>query len=449
MNKLQEQARADFLRTQLFNSPELASPFSSLTVLDALDYQSPELNTCIREQVLVANIVNRMSEPPARINDRSPAAGLRLVRVDRHPYGTLHMRKQDFIDLFDALDLDNYTLYMLQRESYGFQHVQSAPQASGNIVDTYYIKTISLLLLWSHNRSTGWTKGIVIPRISDSVHDSNGIFDSFAQTLFSHLDQVRHPWLLRYVAAAEISLWIDRILEHELHILREAERKTGHGCWESWNPRPAERIGCDDFADISKMVGFSSAALANVVRHIKLANELMDIKLPGGDSYVAPIAVALNLFRDQLAARRLDSEYLQERARNQLQVVFNLVNQNDASISREIAASAKEDSTSMRAIALMTMFFLPGTFFATLFSVPSLQWNEEEVITSRFWIYCAFAIPSTLLVVVMYKFYGKFTALVSRSYRRQQLGSAKDGRDADATAELGLRGLVLDYKIVS
>lgn len=74
----------------------------------------------------------------------------------------------------------------------------------------------------------------------------------------------------------------------------------------------------------------------------------------------------------------------------------------DASSSIAIAKSAKKDSASMRAIAIMTMVFLPGTFFAALFAVPSLQWDASPVIGSNFWVYWAFSIPSTLIVFVVW-----------------------------------------------
>ncbi len=74
----------------------------------------------------------------------------------------------------------------------------------------------------------------------------------------------------------------------------------------------------------------------------------------------------------------------------------------DAASSIAIAKSAKKDSTSMKAIAIMTMVFLPGTFFAALFAIPSLQWDASPVIQGSFWVYWAFSIPSTLVVFAVW-----------------------------------------------
>ncbi|KAK5659941.1 hypothetical protein OQA88_13406 [Cercophora sp. LCS_1] len=156
-----------------------------------------------------------------------------------------------------------------------------------------------------------------------------------------------------------------------------------------------------DFAEVSKRVGFTAAALANVVRHIKITTELADIM----EDHEDDVARALEVIRKRLAARAVDTEYVQERARTQLQVIFNLINQSEAVASREIATATKDDSAAMKVIAVMTLFFLPGTFFATLFSIPSLYWDDGEVGSPRFWVYWAFSAPCTLALVAVYGFY--------------------------------------------
>jgi hypothetical protein len=56
----------------------------------------------------------------------------------------------------------------------------------------------------------------------------------------------------------------------------------------------------------------------------------------------------------------------------------------------------------MKTIAIMTMLFLPGTFYAALFSIPSLDWKKPEVIQTKFWLYWAFTIPTTALVFLVW-----------------------------------------------
>lgn len=56
----------------------------------------------------------------------------------------------------------------------------------------------------------------------------------------------------------------------------------------------------------------------------------------------------------------------------------------------------------MKTVAVMTMAFLPATFLAALFAVPMLQWQEENVVSGRFWIYWAFTLPCTALVFLIW-----------------------------------------------
>jgi hypothetical protein len=61
-----------------------------------------------------------------------------------------------------------------------------------------------------------------------------------------------------------------------------------------------------------------------------------------------------------------------------------------------------KDSSAMKTIAIMTMIFLPGTFFATLFAVPSLKWDKPDVIQENFWVYWAFTLPVTAVVILVW-----------------------------------------------
>jgi hypothetical protein len=56
----------------------------------------------------------------------------------------------------------------------------------------------------------------------------------------------------------------------------------------------------------------------------------------------------------------------------------------------------------MKTIAVMTMAFLPATFFAALFSVPSLRWDQAAVVQDNFWVYWAFTLPATTMVFLVW-----------------------------------------------
>ncbi|KAK8043151.1 hypothetical protein PG994_013634 [Apiospora phragmitis] len=70
----------------------------------------------------------------------------------------------------------------------------------------------------------------------------------------------------------------------------------------------------------------------------------------------------------------------------------------DGQASKMLAARALEDSSSMKTVAVITMVLLPAIFFAALFAMPLLQWDESPVLQDRFWVYLAFTLPSTWAV---------------------------------------------------
>lgn len=73
-----------------------------------------------------------------------------------------------------------------------------------------------------------------------------------------------------------------------------------------------------------------------------------------------------------------------------------------ADSSRRVAEASKHDSSAMKTIAIMAMAFLPATFFAALFAVPSLDWDSANVVKGNFWVYWAFTLPATALVFMIW-----------------------------------------------
>lgn len=331
MDVLRQQAKDKFFSEQKFSLQG-----GTHHVLETLAY--PNTTVFKQESTRARSLIHRITRTSPELDSQKPAAGLHLVRINRHPYGELQITQDIFLDLFTAFELEPYVLHMLQRESYGLMDFQSESSSdSENVVDTFYLKTISICLIWSYNHSSGWTRGILIPRHSDSVGDSCEIFRSFAKTLELQRDLVAQPWLLRFVALLETHRWIESILTNEMQTIRQAESQTGYGCWESWNGGHGKtwKPQLGNLAKMSQLVGFSTAALANVLRHIEIADEIGDIApllteaaagrsgvlIREGGSGLGKAAEALKLVRKQVAARKKDTKYLQERARNQLSVV--------------------------------------------------------------------------------------------------------------------------------
>lgn len=75
----------------------------------------------------------------------------------------------------------------------------------------------------------------------------------------------------------------------------------------------------------------------------------------------------------------------------------------------DIATAAGQDSSQMRSIALVTMVFLPGTFFATLFSMTFFNWNASGdgsvVVSAYLWIYFLVTGVSTVATLLIWWYF--------------------------------------------
>ncbi|KAJ5714684.1 uncharacterized protein N7483_011865 [Penicillium malachiteum] len=99
-----------------------------------------------------------------------------------------------------------------------------------------------------------------------------------------------------------------------------------------------------------------------------------------------------------------------QRKDSTMSLVYNLVTQQDAANNIQISHSMKQDSTSMNAIAALTMVFLPGTFAGTLVGAGVFG----GAITEKVWlIWACITVPLTLLVMLCWWLYQKMKYPVS------------------------------------
>lgn len=106
--------------------------------------------------------------------------------------------------------------------------------------------------------------------------------------------------------------------------------------------------------------------------------------------------------------------------------VFNMVTQQDSSTNLQMSFNMSQDSSSMHAITILTMVFLPGTFTATLFSTVAFQSSDKGAIevTDWLWPFVGVAVILTLTVVATWYFrrnMGRMTNAFLRRMERRKL----------------------------
>ncbi|PLB35121.1 uncharacterized protein BDW47DRAFT_119810 [Aspergillus candidus] len=86
----------------------------------------------------------------------------------------------------------------------------------------------------------------------------------------------------------------------------------------------------------------------------------------------------------------------------------NIINREIATSSRVIAKASGHDSSAMKALAVLTMVFLPGTTLATVFALPAFDWESHSfwpTARSSIWIFCALSAILTLLVLYTWRYW--------------------------------------------
>ncbi|KAL4894283.1 hypothetical protein BDV59DRAFT_192625 [Aspergillus ambiguus] len=248
---------------------------------------------------------------------------------------------------------------------------------------------------WSYSPLTGITQGIYYAG-SSQIPELQGLVQSLVEI-------ASHPMLTALVFATSMSGQVEQEHKSIKDSVRAVEVRTRFHSWSNRNEAPAE----GDYVSLSAMITGAKTRLANLCRRTRILHEICDfiwenlhtvhregydVKNPLPPSHT-DIAKLINEYTRVLEKRTLlqeaDVQFFQHRADAQLVT--------HARINTNIASATQQDSSSLRTLSLVTMFFLPGTFLATLFSVPLLKWNSETIVDRKFWIYWAFAVPLTLM----------------------------------------------------
>ncbi|KAI8962077.1 hypothetical protein F5Y11DRAFT_324184 [Daldinia sp. FL1419] len=104
------------------------------------------------------------------------------------------------------------------------------------------------------------------------------------------------------------------------------------------------------------------------------------------------------------------------RCRAQIDIIYSKMAQEDNNLNARMAVASTRDSSSMKALAVITALFLPGEYIGTLFGVSMFNWETgtagdpaisedapkgwpHPIVMPSFWIYWAFTIPLTLFIV--------------------------------------------------
>ncbi|KAK7430876.1 hypothetical protein QQZ08_002666 [Neonectria magnoliae] len=118
-----------------------------------------------------------------------------------------------------------------------------------------------------------------------------------------------------------------------------------------------------------------------------------------------------------------DRRMSEARCRAQIDMIYSKMAQEDNVLNARMAVASSRDSSSMKALAVITAIFLPGEFLGSLFGMSMFDWlgpDEEDSASGSggdstpgvgnvsrfgqsFWVYWATAIPLTLFILFVWR----------------------------------------------
>lgn len=370
-------------------------------------------------------------------NNNPPS--LRLASVFVSGPGRVYADQRVFEGVLREIEADVWVVHFLKTLPYGFHYSDNATQPGGTV--TYFLGTSFVWSLWTcrHVAETGRfvTKCLVLNPAgarfsierkavnitSDPVThdhpDGQRATMTHLTPLFEALNTFQgdaHSALwMPLVFAANALRWREKSILGVLDTIRMVESKTGHGSWGSGRFEESR----DAIPELTAELGSAFNTVGNTMKHLGIIGQVLDYleevegrmarvgmeKSEGVKVSDASILEAVKMYRRQCLSAKEQCGYLEIRIRNQTSVLFAFLTHEDSKINIEVANASKalaeataKDSSSMKTIAILTMSFLPATFFAALFSVPSLGWTEPE----KFPLYWAFTIPITIGTFVVW-----------------------------------------------
>ena len=447
MDILQAEAEEIFRRQEFTTSRMVLN----LIKVDVFPGKAPQYS----ETALAPNTFSPLTldiHPPS--GNATSNATLRLLHLHRLENGPFCVFPDHLVDIVRAFQIDPYVLYLVSSdEGRGFHQVNSATSDQRTL--TFFLDNVAYMLFWSFDKFTLTTNGVIISRTSTNGQRA---VSQFWKWFRRYETMIGHPFFLAYVPSIGNFIFVGGVVRRREHAIRSVESRTGFSLYsrDAQKPHGHEEEELDNLVGDSRAMSASLVGLADVMRHLETTQKIIaTLRSAETQEWLKNIVTectgvvkesnteilkATFVLNSQIESQMGYISYLEERARNQVNVVsplhvpcevflltlklFNLITRSDVQASIELARATKNDSSSMKTIAIMTMAFLPATFFAALFAMPMLEWKSTPVIQERFWMYWAFTLPCTALVFLLWFLITNWEQIFKRIWKRPPSGQS-------------------------
>jgi hypothetical protein len=270
-------------------------------------------------------------------------------------------------------------------------------------------------ICWTFSQTSSSMRGLVWYFNEKGDDDSTYILTRLSHLKNDGLNALTPALLTLQVENNAMRTWID----NQAEAITALQIQTGHHLYVDAPYFAGALSQHAQIIDLETMTRKISGLAVNVTtsalcmqRLVQLAGFILDeAESQPSDSVTSALIQRTKSAKNQAHGLLLESQAWQHKSTIVMQTLLSLVTQRDQSVSIEIARDSRilaqkatRDSTSMKAIAAVTMCFLPGTFVASLFAMPMFDWDAgvARSVNKHFWIYWAVTLPLTAVVFGMW-----------------------------------------------
>jgi hypothetical protein len=300
-------------------------------------------------------------------SDTTVEATLKLICLTSEPNTSLNISRDIFSTMLLNIQADPSMLYMICHVKDGFHFFPGSTESNSHLLPTWFVGTSRYAVLWTFDCSKSTTMGIVIERQRNAFKGLTDVLEKF--TKYIHAPHVMCFGITLYQVH-----FYDARTEAALNDMRVIERaigfgpRKGPGHWHGEKPAPGAgraTFAIDEIFAHSQKVHEVAGKIKNSDRLRRSSARMLEDVLAAnraagqasGEKYkraLEQLSEAVPVLQRQMDANKDYLEYMQYRAENLSQVIIALLTHEDASATIDLAAESRKDTSSMKAIAVMS-----------------------------------------------------------------------------------------------
>lgn len=185
-----------------------------------------------------------------------------------------------------------------------------------------------------------------------------------------------------------------------LKVLPQNDHSVSHGTKDAFFKRTSKEFRqlTLQYTEISYKLHLARMNLVRLRRRRDFEKKLATL-LQGALTAEPHLSRRMHIYTSR-ASPESELESLSQRIDSQSSVIYSLVAQQEAQLQYSLTLGTVRDARSMKTLSVITIVFLPGAFFATLFSTNMFKFSS---INQEVGVYFAIVVPLTVMLLVAWR----------------------------------------------